>query len=238
MLHRLWRNPGFLPQPQLRIALALHPGYGAEAHFWFPEKIVGECSHFVLAFCNRSNIISPVQLRRGARHDRSSRCGAGCGGRYDAGPEVLADYGWNVREPRRPGRLTPARMPCEARKREAGSGGRSKCMSGRQSARTRHVSAKATIPGDMQQAAKSIRVRNAGDDCGPRPVRLTPDHARMRHLEHAGARVSFAKAAYGCSHASAGAAGAALRPVVPHAPTGDEERGRPANPEPEMNEGR
>jgi hypothetical protein len=56
------------------------------------------------------------------------------------------------------------------------SGGRSKCMSGRQSARTRHVSAKATIPGDTQQAAKSIRVRNAGEDCFPRPVRLASDH--------------------------------------------------------------
>ena len=105
------------------------------------------------------------------------------------------------------------------------SGGRSKCMSGRQSARTRHVSAKATIPGDMQQAAKSIRVRNAGEDCLPRPVRLTPDHARMLDLKHAGARVSFAKAAYGCSHANAGAAGAALRPVVPHAPCGEEGTG-------------
>ena len=48
------------------------------------------------------------------------------------------------------------------------SGGRSKCMSGRQSVRTRHVSTKATIPGDMQQAEKSIRVRNAGDDLRPR----------------------------------------------------------------------
>ena len=44
------------------------------------------------------------------------------------------------------------------------SGGRSKCMSGRQSVRTRHVSTKAAIPGDMQQAEKSIRVRNAGED--------------------------------------------------------------------------
>ena len=49
----------------------------------------------------------------------------------------LAAYGWNVREPWKEGDQTPARMPCEARKREAGSGGRSKCMSGRQSVRTR-----------------------------------------------------------------------------------------------------
>src|SRR5688500_14497940 len=42
------------------------------------------------------------------------------------------------------------------------TGGRSKCMSGRQSVRTRHVSTKGAIPGDMQQTAKSIRVRNAG----------------------------------------------------------------------------
>jgi len=49
----------------------------------------------------------------------------------------LADYGWNVREPRAEGDQTPARKPCKARKREAGSGGRFKCMSGRQSVRTR-----------------------------------------------------------------------------------------------------
>jgi len=49
----------------------------------------------------------------------------------------LAAYGWNVREPWKEGDQTPARMPCEARKREAGSGGRFKCMSGRQSVRTR-----------------------------------------------------------------------------------------------------
>ena len=49
----------------------------------------------------------------------------------------FADYGWNVREPRAEGDQTPARMPCGARKREAGSGGRFKCMSGRQSVRTR-----------------------------------------------------------------------------------------------------
>ena len=35
------------------------------------------------------------------------------------------------------GDQTPARMPCDAHKREAGSGGRFKCVSGRQSARTR-----------------------------------------------------------------------------------------------------
>jgi hypothetical protein len=118
------------------------------------------------------------------------------------------------------------------------SGGRSKCMSGRQSARTRHVSAKATIPGDMQQAAKSIRVRNAGEDCVQGRSGLTPDHARVLDLKHAGARVSFAKAAYGCSHASAGAAGAALRPVVPHALSGETDEQTTGFPRPDKQSGR
>ena len=36
------------------------------------------------------------------------------------------------------------------------AGGRPKCMSGQQFARTRHVPTKAAIPGDMEQADKSI----------------------------------------------------------------------------------
>ena len=35
------------------------------------------------------------------------------------------------------------------------------------------------IPGDMEQAEKPIRVRNAGDTCVLWPVRLTPDLARV-----------------------------------------------------------
>src|SRR4029450_12380441 len=48
------------------------------------------------------------------------------------------------------------------------TGGRSKCMSGRQLARTGRVGA-SDNPWDMEQTAKSIRVRNAGDDLRPRP---------------------------------------------------------------------
>jgi len=52
------------------------------------------------------------------------------------------------------------------------AGGRPKCMSGQQFARTRHVPTRAAIPGDMEQAEKPIRVRNAGDTCVLWPVRL------------------------------------------------------------------
>src|ERR1700752_1127699 len=48
------------------------------------------------------------------------------------------------------------------------TGGRSKCMSGRQLARTGRVGA-SDNPWDMEQTAKSIRVRNAGEDLLPRP---------------------------------------------------------------------
>src|ERR1700752_517004 len=48
------------------------------------------------------------------------------------------------------------------------TGGRSKCISGRQLARTGRVGA-SDNPWDMEQTAKSIRVRNAGDDLRPRP---------------------------------------------------------------------
>ena len=52
------------------------------------------------------------------------------------------------------------------------AGGRPKCMSGQQLERTRHVPARVAIPGDMEQAEKSIRVRNAGATCVLWPVRL------------------------------------------------------------------
>ena len=49
------------------------------------------------------------------------------------------------------------------------TGGRPKCMSGRQLARTGARLAPVTNPWGMQQAEKSIRVRNAGEDLLPRP---------------------------------------------------------------------
>src|SRR4029453_5386786 len=57
------------------------------------------------------------------------------------------------------------------------TGGRSKCMSGGQLARTGRVGA-SDNPWDMEQTAKSIRVRNAGDDLLPRlfVVAVCPKH--------------------------------------------------------------
>ena len=72
-------------------------------------------------------------------------------------------------------------------------------------------------PWDMQQAAKSIRVRNAGEDLLPRPGSAQ----RSSALGWATARVPRKRHA-GCPHPThAGAAGAVKRPVVPHAPTGE-----------------
>ena len=99
------------------------------------------------------------------------------GGRYDAGPE---GRGLRMERPGvvEIGRLTPARMPCEARKREAGSGGRSKCMSGRQSVRTRrrvdksdnswgHAASRKVHP----RAERRASSRFCGDPEGPFSLR-------------------------------------------------------------------
>jgi hypothetical protein len=59
------------------------------------------------------------------------------------------------------------------------TGGRSKCMPARQLARSgRRVGASDNSRSVMQQAAKSIRVRNAGDDLRPRlfVVAVCPKH--------------------------------------------------------------
>jgi len=58
----------------------------------------------------------------------------------------------------------------------------------------------------MQQAAKSIRVRNAGDDLRPRLLSLPCAKAHGGHVS---------------AH---GAAGAVKRPVVPHAPSANKEQ--------------
>src|SRR6188474_2014332 len=66
-------------------------------------------------------------------------------------------------------------------------------------------------------------VRNAGEYCFRGGLGLETGWARARMppaKRRAGARVSIAKKAYGRSHANAGAAGAAIRPVVPHSPSG------------------
>jgi hypothetical protein len=120
-----------------------------------------------------------------------------------------ADYGWNVREPWRSRRLTPARR----------ADGPSACPGG-----SPHE------PGTCRQKRQFLGARSKPQSpsaCGTQAKTAVRGRsgsrrttARLRYLAHAGTRVSFAKAAYGCSHANAGAAGAALRPVVPHAPTG------------------
>ena len=73
-------------------------------------------------------------------------------------------------------------------------------------------------PWDMQQAAKSIRVRNAGEDLLP-TARFSPTIFGVG-LGHC--PVPSRKRHAGCPHPNhAGAAGAVKRPVVPHAPTGE-----------------
>ena len=67
------------------------------------------------------------------------------------------------------------------------TGGRSKCMSGRQLARTGRLGG-SDAPRDMEQTEKPIRVRNAGENCVLWPVQLSGWTT---------ARVPFAKAARG-----------------------------------------
>jgi len=101
------------------------------------------------------------------------------------------------------------------------TGGRPKCMSGRQFARTGGVGS-SDKPWGMQQAENPSRAERRwillpwrfGLETGWARTRRPPAKRR------AGARVSIAKKAYGRSHANAGAAGAAIRPVVPHSPSG------------------
>jgi hypothetical protein len=179
----------------------LHEGI---ADFRLSEKIVGKCSFFVLDLRNRTIIISAIPLHsKGARRERQRDVAAGCGGPLRC--RALSPRGLRME---RPGAAEIEAIDADA------SGGRSKCMSGRQSARTRHVSAKATIPGDMQQAEKSIRVRNAGEDLLP--------SARFGSAIF-GAGLDHRSCAIGmrAARSNAGAAGAALRPVVPHAPSGE-----------------
>ena len=147
---------------------------------------------------------------RGASRSSSKR-GAGCGGRYDVGPECCG-LRTKVGDPRSDRRLTPTQRadgpsayPCDS---SAGGlpGG---------------VGASDNSRSVMQQAAKSIRVRNAGEDLLPRPGSAQ----RSSALGWATARVPR-KRHTGCPHPKhVGAAGAVKRPVVPHAPTGEKAAG-------------
>ena len=76
------------------------------------------------------------------------------------------------------------------------SGGRSKCMPVRQLARSGRDGASETSRSVMQQAEKSIRVRNAGDDLRPRLFVLPCAFAHGGHVFAHGAagavkRLSF-----------------------------------------------
>ena len=71
----------------------------------------------------------------------------------------------------------------------------------------------------MQQADKSIRVRNAGEDLRPR-LRFSSTIFGVG-LDHRPCADGMRDARI---QNSAGAAGAVKRPVVPHAPWGDEEQ--------------
>ena len=120
-----------------------------------------------------------------------------------------ADYGL------KPGSVVGREIDADA------TGGRSKCMPARQLARSgRRVGTSDNSRSVMQQAAKSIRVRNAGDDLRPRLLLLPCAKAHGGHV---------------LAH---GAAGAVKRPVVPHAPAGEKEQRRPANPGAGLNTGR
>ena len=108
------------------------------------------------------------------------------------------------------------------------------------SSHERGASAVSDKPWGMQQAAKSIRVRNAGESAsvaaglelaGPGP------HAACEAA--CGSPCADAKRHTGARMQHAGAAGAAFRPVVPHAPRGQRKaKRRPASPVAEMNTGR
>jgi hypothetical protein len=54
--------------------------------FWFSEKIVGECSIFVLAFRDRTIIVASSRSTKGRVAIVFVTWQRGANGRYDAGP--------------------------------------------------------------------------------------------------------------------------------------------------------
>ena len=143
----------------------------------------------------------------------------------------LADYGWNVREPRAEGDQTPARIPAKRvsakpgyalRSAQARSrGGRTVQVHVRAAVRPNQAACrqKRQFLGTCSRSAKSIRVRNAGVSC----VRGCFVCRVLRHTRPRG-------------HPR-GAAGAVKRPVVPHAPSGEEEQGGRRVLEPDKTQG-
>ena len=92
---------------------------------------------------------------RGASRSSSKR-GVGCGGRWMSGLNA-------TRLRSKAGIRGRTEIDADA------SGGRSKCMPARQLARSGRGRRKRQFPVSDEQAAKSIRVRNAGEDLRPRP---------------------------------------------------------------------
>ena len=149
------------------------------------------------------NTCFPVPYRYGARRRSSSRRGTGRGGpqrcraqdvtRTKVGPSVAAGADPGV------------------------TGGRLECMSGRQLART-GGGGRNSKPWDIQQADKSIRVRNAGERLLPRP-RFSATTSLVG-LNHRSCAVNF-QTACGMLAWLAGGRGSGLLPSVPHAPFGE-----------------
>ena len=163
----------------------------------------------------------PAPLRGASRPSRD--VAAGCGGRYDVGPECCGLRA-EIRDPQ-----VKQEIDADA------SGGRSKCMPARQLARSGRGRRKRQFP-VSDAASRKIHPRAERRRRSASEARFSPPvssntgwtTARVPRKRHAG-----------CPYQQhAGAAGAVKRPVVPHAPWAQGRNRRPANPEPEMNEGR
>ena len=125
--------------------------------------------------------------------------------------QELADCGWNVREPRDKGHQTTARP-----------GGRSKCMSGRQSVRTRrrvgesdnswgHAASRKVHP----RAERRAQYLLLWPSCGSLAIWARRIVCSARTHTPCTAKV------HGCHVFARGAAGAVKRSSVPHAPSGE-----------------
>ena len=152
--------------------------------------------------------------RRGARHDRFHCAGLDAVAATMPGPRAR---GLRMERPGAAGRgrsnagahaLQSASMkqgvPCEARKREAGSGGRFKCMSGRQSVRTRR------------------RVDKSDNSWGHAADRSNPSACGTQAFPASEAAISPCASRTGLPRVSfPWGRGRVERPCVPHAPSGE-----------------
>jgi hypothetical protein len=111
--------------------------------------------------------------------------------------------------------------------------GRLECMSGRQLART-GGGGRNSKPWDIQQADKSIRVRNAGERLLPRP-RFSATTSLVG-LSHRPCVVNF-QTMCGMPVWLAGGRGSGPLPSVPHAPFVEKEQNQDGEPRAEMRTG-